>query len=114
LVSAWLHPRPPAWEQPVTRGTLDWAAARALDGALWVDARSAEDFARAHVPNALSLPANDWHTHIEALLMAWQPDQPLVVYCGGGACQASQEVAQRLRDELGLTNVWVLAGGWTG
>lgn len=113
-LSAWLHPHAPTWQQARVAGTLTWAEAQALTNALWIDARAAKDFARAHVPGALPLPAGEWDSHIEAVLGEWQPGRPIVVYCGGGGCQASQSVAERLRTEMGLTDVSVLAGGWHG
>jgi len=35
-----------------------------------------------------------------------------VVYCSSLNCNASREVARRLRDEAQLKNVFVLEGGW--
>lgn len=114
LASAWLHPRAPAWKAAAEAGTLTWNEANALHNALWIDARTADEFTRGHVGNALSLPAADWDAHIEAVLREWSPGRPVVVYCGGGGCRASHAVAQRLRDELGLSDIHVLAGGWHG
>ena len=114
LVSGWLHPRAPAWHAVAETGTLAWAEARALRNALWIDARSAEDFDHGHIDTAISLPASDWDAHLEAVLREWSPGRPVVVYCGGGGCRASHAVAQRLRDELGLSDIHVLAGGWPG
>lgn len=114
IVSALWHPRAPSWSAPAANDAITWEAARALPDVLWIDARSPEEFAREHVPDALSLPANAWEDHIEAVLVAWSPERPVVVYCGGSDCHASQAVARRLRDELGFTGVRVLAGGWHG
>jgi hypothetical protein len=36
----------------------------------------------------------------------------IVVFCGSAACDASHHVAERLRNEAGLPDVWVLTGGW--
>jgi len=36
----------------------------------------------------------------------------VVVYCSSLSCQASQEVAEKLREEVGLQSVFVLQGGW--
>lgn len=112
LLTAWLHPRAPAWTLPATTGELTWQQARALPDPLWIDARPATEFAAAHLPGALSLPATDWDSRIETILAQWSPGRPVIVYCGGNGCQASHEVARRLRDELGLSEIHVLAGGW--
>jgi len=113
LLSAWLHPQASQWTRPTEAGTISWANAQMLSKALWIDARSAEDFSRGHVPSALSLPPAEWDTRVEAVLIEWSPERPVVVYCGGNDCLASHSVAQRLREELGLTNVHVLSGGWS-
>jgi rhodanese-related sulfurtransferase len=114
VVGAWLHPKAPGWQQAPMAGAISWAAAQALPNALWIDARSPDEFARDHVAGALSLPPAEWDAHIEKVLGEWQPGRSLVVYCGGGGCKASQAVAERLRTELGLTEVHVLTGGWSG
>lgn len=114
-VSALWHPRAPAWTAPAAGdGTISWAEAHALPNPLWIDARSPEEFARGHVPTALSLPPAEWETRLEAVLIEWSPERPVVVYCGGNGCLASHAVARRLRDELGFTRVHVLADGWKG
>lgn len=111
-LSAWLHPEAPSWARPAEAGMISWADAQALTDALWVDARSPQEFARGHVPSALSLSPAEWDTRVEAVLIEWTPERPVVVYCGGNECQASHSVAQRLREELGITHVHVLSGGW--
>ncbi len=113
LLTAWLHPRAPAWTLPAATGELTWQQARALPDPLWIDARPATEFAIAHLPGALSLPAAEWDSRIETILGEWRPGRPVIVYCGGNGCQASHDVARRLHDELGLSNIHVLAGGWT-
>lgn len=83
-----------------------------MSGALWIDARSAEDFARGHAVGALNLPAAEWDARIEAVLTEWTPGRAVIVYCGGNDCHASETVARRLREELGLGDVRVLTDGW--
>ncbi|MEO8438631.1 MAG: rhodanese-like domain-containing protein [Spartobacteria bacterium] len=82
------------------------------DAVLWVDARPEEEFARAHVPGALLLNEDDWDARLRTLLTAWAPERKLVVYCSAKSCSASHAVAERLRHEAGLENVYVLEGGW--
>ncbi len=112
LLSAWLHPRRPVWLKPADVSEVSVPQARSQTDAVWVDTRSVEAFARAHVPGAISLPAGAWETHVEAVVTAWRPGLTVVVYCDAATCDASQSMARRLRDELGLENVHVLAGGW--
>lgn len=111
-LSAWLHPHRPAWHKSTDVSEISVAQVRNQTDVVWVDARSAEAFARAHVPGAISLPAETWEAHVEAVVTAWRPGLTVVVYCDAATCAASQSVARRLRDELGMENVHVLAGGW--
>jgi len=53
-----------------------------------------------------------WNDLIGPFLATWTPDKKVVVYCSSQSCNASREVARRLRDEAGLKDVFVLQGGW--
>jgi rhodanese-related sulfurtransferase len=121
---AWLVPSPPpplitANPAPIAAdasvdmvGAIDPAQARAWgESVLWADARRQADFDRAHVPGALALNEDEWDALLPALLERWTPDRRVVVYCDGGACKASQQVAARLRD-AGIAPVYILRGGW--
>ena len=79
---------------------------------VWVDARSPADFQAAHIPKALLLNEDDWDGLLPKLLETWQPDSAIVVYCSSKKCHSSEEVARRLREEVGLKTVYVLRGGW--
>jgi rhodanese-related sulfurtransferase len=78
----------------------------------WVDARPRAKFDAGHAPDAVLLNEDEWNALIPAFLDKWDPDRPVVVYCDGGACDASHAVAKRLREDLQLENIWVLKGGW--
>lgn len=91
--------------------TIDAALARGAP-VLWVDARPYEQFANDHIPGALSLDPADWEPRLTRLLERWQPGIRVVVYCDAAACDTSKEVAARLRDEVGLPDVFFLRGGW--
>jgi rhodanese-related sulfurtransferase len=82
------------------------------DSAIWVDARPDEEFARDHAPGAFSLNEDRWNALLPQFLAAWSPQKKVVVYCSSLSCNASREVARRLRDEAQLKNVFVLEGGW--
>ena len=89
------------------------AQARAWGGnAIWVDARPDNEFARDHVPGALSLNEDRWGELLPQFLAEWSPEKKIVVYCSSQGCNASREVARRLRTEAQLKNVFVLKGGW--
>ena len=100
---------PPATGSSLGVGeALDVAAGR---GALWVDARPAEAFARGHAPGAVPLTEERWGDQLGGVLERWTPAAPVIVYCDGGDCHASERVAARLRD-AGVDPVFTLRGGW--
>jgi rhodanese-related sulfurtransferase len=107
------HPRRPAWQSDeVTLATaLGWG-----QKVLWIDARPDADFARAHIPGAVSLNEDRWDDLLPGVLDRlqdhWDTSGKIVVYCSSLSCQASHEVARRLRDDASLPNVFVLQGGW--
>jgi rhodanese-related sulfurtransferase len=89
------------------------AQARSWGGsAIWADARPDEEFAHDHVPGAISLNEDHWNVLLPQFLAAWSPEKKVVVYCSAQSCNAAREVANRLRDEAQLKNVYVLEGGW--
>lgn len=103
-----------SWRTPIAPSemvTLSQAQAWS-EGAIWVDARPQEDYERDHVPGALLLNEDRWNELFPAMLAVWSPGKRVVVYCSTEGCGASREVAHRLRKEAGLTNVFVLEGGW--
>ena len=116
LANGFLNPRAPAWAEAwVALGkdevVLD-AALLSDKNVLWIDARPEADYAQAHIPGALPLNEDNWDEQLPAVLSAWQPGRRVIVYCGSRQCEASREVAGRLRDETGLADVLVLKGGW--
>ena len=80
--------------------------------AIWIDARPEDEFARDHVPGALSLNEDRWNELLPQFLAAWSPGKKIVVYCSSLSCNASREAARRLRKEAQLPEVFVLEGGW--
>jgi len=109
LLGAWLHPRRPSWQSDEITVT----GAQALGAkAIWVDARPSAEFEKAHVPGAISLNEDAWSELLPPLLDVWSPEKTVVVYCSSLSCHTSREVANRLKDEAGLSPVFVLQGGW--
>jgi len=103
-----------SWQSPVPASEMVTVVqARAWGGnAIWVDARPDNEFARDHVPGALSLNEDRWGELLPLFLAEWSPEKKIVVYCSSQGCNASREVARRLRNEAQLKNVFVLEGGW--
>ncbi len=90
-------------------------AARAHHGPLlWIDARSDAEFSRDHIPEAMPLNADHWDAQVTQVLRSWQPGTRVIVYCSQSGCGASRNVADRLRRDYRLPDIWVLRGGWAG
>jgi rhodanese-related sulfurtransferase len=103
-----------SWQSPVPssqRATVEqaknWGAS-----VLWIDARSEEEFAREHYPNALLLNEDRFNEQLPKVLAVWSPGKRIVVYRGAKDCGASRAVARRLHDEAEIEDVFVLEGGW--
>ena len=104
--ASWHHP-------PLDSSLVSVAQAKSWgDPVLWVDARPEDDFVRGHIPGAMLLNEDEWDAQLRTFLTAWSPERKMVVYCSRQSCNASHEVAERLRNEVGLKNVYVLEGGW--
>ncbi len=105
-----------SWKLPVPASEMVTVVqARAWgENAIWIDARPDEEFARDHVPGAVSLNEDRWNELLPQFLAVWSPEKKIVVYCSSQSCNASREVAHRLRNQAQppMQNVFVLKGGW--
>jgi rhodanese-related sulfurtransferase len=103
---SWRSPIPPSEMVSVDQ-------ARSWSGSvIWVDARPDDEFVRDHVPGALSLNEDRWNELLPQFLAAWSPGKKVVVYCSAESCDLAREVAERLRKEAQVPDVFVLEGGW--
>ena len=79
---------------------------------VWIDARADSEYAKGHIPGAISLNEQNFDSQMvanaEKLL---DHTTQFIVYCDRQACQASKKVAERL-EEIGLMKVKVLRNGW--
>ena len=103
-----------SWRSPIPASELV-TVAQALswgENVIWVDARPEEEFGSDHVPGAVSLNEDRWNELLPQFLQNWSPEKRIVVYCSSQSCNASREVAKRLRDQAQLKSVFVLQGGW--
>jgi len=102
-----------SWQTPVAASEmLTLAQARGAADLIWIDARPEEEFERERVPGALLLNEDRWNELLPQVLAIWAPEKRVVVYCSSESCGSSREIAHRLRKEAGLTNVFILEGGW--
>ena len=113
-LNAWLNPNTPPWSpmelaegEIVLEHLLKWE-----DDYILVDARAPEAYMSEHIPSAINLNAGEFDTQILNLLDGWSPDQSVIVYCDSRQCDASEEIADRLREDFQMERVFVLKGGW--
>ncbi|HRD01874.1 MAG TPA: rhodanese-like domain-containing protein [Candidatus Saccharicenans sp.] len=79
--------------------------------AVFVDSRSREEFNRGHIPGAISIPLEDLKNGQEDLLTRIFDSPEIVIYCEGGDCQASLNLA-RILDSRGFKKLKIFLGGW--
>jgi len=92
--------------------SLDEAASLlAGQQAFFIDCRSPQAYKEEHIPGAINLPQLLFDDYFREGLIP--RDQKVIVYCEGGDCLSSLEVAQKLIT-IGYTQVCVILEGWAG
>jgi rhodanese-related sulfurtransferase len=79
--------------------------------ALIVDARDGDEFADGHIAGALNLPYNDALADPSRVQRLDAQGRPIVVYCSGGDCELSHDLAKVLI-EAGKRKVLTYSGGY--
>lgn len=83
---------------------------------VFVDARKEEEHVKGHIPNSQNIDIHKFEEDMD-FQRATVPkiysfiSKPIVVYCGGGACELSHELANKLK-EFGAKRVFIYLGGW--
>lgn len=93
---------------------IDAGAAKRLfdEGVVFLDARIDEEFDAGHVPQAFHLNSALFGTPAAADAMkALDPTQRVVIYCGGGDCDASKNLAILLQG-AGYNRVHIFEAGF--
>jgi sulfur-carrier protein adenylyltransferase/sulfurtransferase len=87
---------------------IDAGGAQALEGAVWIDLREADEWQEGHLPGAVHIPRGYLESRVEGVA----PDKSteVIVYCASAARSA---FAAKTLKELGYENVHSLAGGFT-
>ncbi len=120
-VSALFHPSSPPWyeveDSDSQRNRISVSQAHVLEEkgrVVWIDARTRAEYDAGHVSGAILLNVEEWADLMFAHQMDLQEAYgiPVIVYCSGGGCERSAEIAQRLRELIGLDPVYVLDGDW--
>ena len=94
--------------------TLDLAQAYHIwqeKGALFVDARKAEEYQELHVQGAVNVSPETWGELPSSELMKMAKTQELMIYCSQQSCDDALKLAKKLR-AAGFTRVMAFTGGF--
>lgn len=108
---------------PSTAATLDVHISLAQARSLYesgetdfIDAREPFEYEPSHIPGAYNLTQADFAGgKAPPVLEFLDPARPVVIYCGGGTCHASENVAILLQ-QAGFTSIHIMTDGfpaWT-
>ncbi|MFB3851530.1 MAG: rhodanese-like domain-containing protein [Acidobacteriota bacterium] len=61
-----------------------------------VDARSPEEYGLGHIPGAINIPDTDVENYYKKYQDKLKKAELIIVYCSGGSCGSSEEVASQL------------------
>jgi rhodanese-related sulfurtransferase len=78
--------------------------------AVFVDAREAPEFAEGHIAGALNVPFDEAVRKPALLEPFKKAGKPLILYCGGGDCEVSKDLARSMLAE-GIRKVLVFTDG---
>lgn len=82
------------------------------DRAIFVDARSAADFAAGHIRGAVNLPWQRVDARFMDVADRLESAEEIITYCDGPSCRLSHDLAGFLK-EMGFSRVRVLVNGWS-
>lgn len=105
--------QPAAAETPLGL-MIDSKAAKALfdQGVVFLDARIQKEYDEGHIPQAFLLNSSMFGTSAaDEAMKVMDADQPVVIYCGGGDCDASKNVAILLQ-QAGFKQLHIIEKGY--
>jgi rhodanese-related sulfurtransferase len=80
--------------------------------AVFIDARSVEEYAKGHIRDARSLPWQEVDLNFMTVTADLELTTPIITYCDGETCELSHDLALFLRD-AGFAHTRVLVNGWS-
>lgn len=111
-VAATPPPTPAVEASAPTEGTLEWVVAAYEQGtAFIVDARPLHEYVESHIPGAYHLPFEAFLKGQPAVLDLLPQEFPIIIYCGGGDCDASHKVQEMLTN-YGYVELHVFEPGY--
>ena len=77
-----------------------------------IDARRPDEFNKGHIPGAINIYALDEPDIRVPKMLNLQNNKTLIVYCDGGNCDLSHELANELINVVHYPKVFIYSGGW--
>lgn len=77
---------------------------------LIIDARRAEPYSKQHIGNAMNICPYDSAEVVMGKIAALPSDKIIIVYCDGGDCDSSHEIANLLQ-QMGFKRFYIYEGG---
>ena len=93
---------------PLENAAAWWAE----EGAVFLDARSPQEYAQGHIRGARNVPWQSFDQYIDRVWGRFPDDTRMVTYCDGVHCSLGEDLARELM-AMGYTQVRVLVNGWT-
>jgi rhodanese-related sulfurtransferase len=81
------------------------------DDFIIIDARSADNFNKMKIGNAVNIFPYDEETIVMNKIFDLPQNKKIVVYCDGGNCDSSHKIAEILLN-FGYDNSYIYSGGW--
>ena len=78
----------------------------------FVDAREDHEYVDGHLRGSIHIPASAIYQNISRILQQVPPSEKVIVYCGGGQCEASHHVAEALDRDFKFQDVSIYTKGW--
>jgi rhodanese-related sulfurtransferase len=78
--------------------------------AVIIDARDIEDYEISHIAGAINIPYDTYEDYGD-IIDALNYDDVFIIYCSGGECSLSIDLADVLFNEKAFENVFVFEGG---
>lgn len=77
-----------------------------------IDARRADQYSAGHIKNSINIYAQDEQDIMIPKILQLPRDKKIIIYCDGGTCDLSHELANNLISAFSFKNVYVYEGGW--
>ena len=79
--------------------------------AIFIDARETEEYEVGHIENSINIPY-DYYEDYEDVIDELKDDGIYIIYCSGGECTLSIDLADYFYNEKLIDKVLIFEGGW--